>query len=622
MAIAATTNWEFNASATGSMVNGGGFNTANANFLTDATTDSNTANTASPVLSSATYNFVAGDANAWVYISSGTNWTPGFYKIASVASNKATLSAAIGAAVQFTSATNRWGPSTVVGCATVGTPTNGVFGVDYSQTTGAVINAVADFAAVGASTTLTSATAAFTPVMVGNHFHQTTTGTGAFGVVGWYEIVSYVNATTVVLDRTPNSGTASVGCTGYVGGALDLAGTLQDSFLEQIAGGNNCFFKNATFTLATTFNIASTNSTAPLPSNMVGYNTIRGDEPTGANRPIINLGTVAITFGQYQLGRNFIFTGTAAATVTIGLGSQWRNINSLNTSTSAGRRALVIGGSDCTFWNCEAVSQNGTAFQLVASSAKAIACYAHDSDIGIGLESSRIGAFFCLCESNKTAGINCINSTVSGHIINNTIYGSEAKIGTGINFAGTGNNPISVYNNIIYGHVSGMVQATTQQLNNIGAYNDFFNNTTDVTLYTKDPTDIALDPGFTGLSQLSGSTATTSTNTLTQTGAFASVTNNVDYLRVVSGTGATAGIYLITSHTNDTVTVNNSIGTNATADKVWVIPIGHNLAIGTNLKAKAFPGQFQAGFTTGYLDTGAVQRQEPTSGSGGAYPGS
>jgi hypothetical protein len=49
----------------------------------------------------------------------------------------------------------------------------------------------------------------------------------------------------------------------------------------------------------------------------------------------------------------------------------------------------------------------------------------------------------------------------------------------------------------------------------------------------------------------------------------------------------------------------------------YQLTTGHNFAIGTNLKAKGFPGAFPAGLTTGYLDIGAAQRQE--AGAGGQH---
>ena len=44
-----------------------------------------------------------------------------------------------------------------------------------------------------------------------------------------------------------------------------------------------------------------------------------------------------------------------------------------------------------------------------------------------------------------------------------------------------------------------------------------------------------------------------------------------------------------------------------------------DFSIGTALKAAGFPGAFQGATSTGYLDVGAVQRQEPAGGSGGSF---
>ena len=46
---------------------------------------------------------------------------------------------------------------------------------------------------------------------------------------------------------------------------------------------------------------------------------------------------------------------------------------------------------------------------------------------------------------------------------------------------------------------------------------------------------------------------------------------------------------------------------------------GGNFAIGTNLKAACPPGLFPGSSTTGYIDGGAAQRQEPAGSSGGSY---
>ncbi len=73
---------------------------------------------------------------------------------------------------------------------------------------------------------------------------------------------------------------------------------------------------------------------------------------------------------------------------------------------------------------------------------------------------------------------------------------------------------------------------------------------------------------------------------------------------------------------NNTNAVNNiTLGPNdiATNPTFTDAPNG-NFTVGTNMKAKAFPGTFPGGLSTGYLDIGAVQRVEPAaSGGGGAW---
>lgn len=579
MALAATTLWEMNASATANMLNGGGFNTANANFLTNFTATSATGN--SPVISSASYTFVAGDVGAWIYVSAGTNWTPGFYKISSVSAGAATVNATIGAAVQYNTSAKTWLPNTVAGCATVASPTSGTCGVDYSQGTTTILTKT-DLACTTPSTTITSATATFTNVMVGNIMHITAI-TGAGTLVGWYEIVSFVSATSVVLDRTPAPSANGTAGTYYVGGALDLAGSLCDSYFESLIGGNQVFWANGTFTQGSAISVASTSATAQTMIRHNGYNTVRGDltvlaaSASKANKPTIAAGAQTHTNGQYHRFDHIKWTTTTSTGIGFGTGGQTRFCHLLNSSTTANRPALNQSGSDGYHLGTEAISQNGQAISVTGNNTKIIGCYGHDSDIGVSYSTSRGVIAFCVLKSNKTAQLSLAASGATCMVMNNTCYGSQAKVGTGILIAASAVTN-QILNNIVYGCTSGIEQTTAAQDSNQLGYNLLYNNTTNYTLVTPCTCDITTtDPAFTNATELSGSTATISTNTLTQTGAFANVTDNQDYLRVVSGTGATAGIYLITSHTTDTVTVNNSIGTSAVADKVWVIPNNHNM---------------------------------------------
>lgn len=620
MALATNTEFTITSTATTGNVNGSGFNPLNSNMLTDLTTDTNTANTASPVVSSASYNFVAGDVGNWVYIQSGTNWTSGWYQIASVASNKATLSAAIGSAqvhsLGFKTA------STVLGCATVGTPTAGTFTIDYSQTDTAVISARADFAAVGSSTNLTSATGGFTPVMVGNYFHQTTTGTGAFGVVGWYEIVSYTNATTLVLDRTPNNGTASVACTGYIGGAGRFNG-LEDAFFEMSPAGAKVWTKAGTYTISTAVSVASTNGTFTNPIWYLAFTTMPGDFTPGSFPVVLNNG--ANNGFVPNVFTNFVgwhFTGTATSVMQGNQTSvRFFYCKCSNTSTAAGRSAW---NTISYLYFCEGVSQNGYAYTHTGSSAliRVHGCYFHDSAIGANINSSSMKFSKNVISNCGLALRNAVSAASATCVYeNNTLIGRPASpTGVGFDFTISGAGNQYLMNNIITGFATGIQCAASND--SVGGMNNcFYNNTADVSNYRKDKTDFALDPQFTDVAEtaITNGTMTGGTATLTSSGAnFASVEDGVDYFVLIShsgGTGTFIGTYLITGHTSTTLTFNNNAGTSGSATSiVGYVMTGHDYSIGTNMKGSC--NAVMPTYTS-YIDCGAVQRQESGGGTVG-----
>ncbi len=481
-------------------------------------------------------------------------------------------------------------------------------GTDYSQQPDAQLTK-ADLSTSGAgATTVTSNLSGFTDQMVGNIMHITA---GTNFQAGWYEIITFTDANNVILDRTPSSGGAGATGTFYVGGALSLASTLDDDFFEAVIGGNTIHVKSGTYTLGEAVAVSSTSSTAQSPVIVIGYSSNRNDNPVGSTRPIIAGGANLISFARYWILKCLIFTGTGTSVVLSGTATSGilaHNCKALNSSTNASRNAFYTGsagGGAFTF--CEGISQNGvgiaTEFSIVL-----FGCYAHDSVTGVNLNSSNTHVLFCLIESNSTTAINCVSTSGFSNFHHNTIYGSEAKIGTGILMTSTAaNNHLT--GNIFYGLTTGINQSTTQFFSNYGFYNCFNNNGTNATNYTLDSTDLTSSPQFVGASQLSGLTATTSGSVLTQSGGdFSSVTDNVDFLRVVSGTGVTAGIYLINSHTTTTLTVNNALGTSSAGNVIWSVPVGHNFAIGTNLKDAASPGLIPGSESTGYLDMGAVQR--------------
>lgn len=194
MALSSTTQWECRTTGSDTACSGG-FNPGNANFAADGAATSATGD--SPVFTSASYTFVAGDVGAWVFIKSGTNWNPGWYSIASVSAGAATLSAAIGQGVVYPGAAVTTNgalqkPTTVAGAATTASPTGATWGVDYSQQNAAQF-AFTDMVIDGA--TNTKFTSAGLPVgknFVGNLI-RVTSGSGF--TVQSVEVVSTVTTT-------------------------------------------------------------------------------------------------------------------------------------------------------------------------------------------------------------------------------------------------------------------------------------------------------------------------------------------------------------------------------------------------------------------------------------------
>lgn len=613
-AVASTTIFEFNASSTSGMVNGGGFNPANANFPTDGAWAS--ANTNSPTLTSASYAFVAGDVNDWVYSSNTTN--PGFYKITSVSGGVATVNATIGAGVILSTTTNRWGPSTITGVDSSASPASKTYGVDYSQVA-TDSSTVTDLASVGGTSVVTSISNPWNKASVGNYIHITNTGTGGNCIVGWYEIISESLVSSVTLDRTPNNGVACAAATGNTGGSLDLGGTLQSTFLSQVVGGNMVFIHSGTYPIGATATGTGTGASATTPSYFIGYNSARGDNPlTNSSKPLINGLTLSTTFAQAQQLAYLNFTSSGTTTVVTGSNGSVQNCRFNNGSTTAARTALSLGGSSSADM-IEAISQNGVAIAQ-GSNCSINGAYIHDSATCIGIGATGGQSISNSILASCALGANATNGNSALNAVGNTFYSAESSTNTAVVIINAGTK-FFFKNNIFYGWNQGITQATAQQGANIGFCNDFFNNTTNAINYTLAQSDLSLNPQFASTGQLTGTTATSATNVLTDSGANfnGNVADSVDYLHIASGTGATVGNYLITSHTNTTLTVNNTIGTSSGGNLVYFVPNKHNYAVGANMKAVGCPGVFPGGLTQSYIDDGGVQRQEPASGGGTGF---
>lgn len=502
--------------------------------------------------------------------------------------------------------------------ATAGNVNGGFFvtgasGNDYSQQNAAQY-ALTGLTSAGAGATILTASAAAD--MVGNGLYIVS---GTNFTTGWYEITGVSAGVSITTDRNCTTGIGSSGVAN-VGGALSLASTLDDDAFEAFVGGNTVYVKNGTYTIGESISVASTSSTAIVPVNLIGYDSTRGDDPRGSTRPLFVCGANTFALGQYWIVRGIQCTITTAGGLTMGTGGALNYCKVINTSPTSGRSAISP-VSECTLFGCEAVSLTGQAV-TTALGLSMLGCYIHDSATGVltGTGTGRFSIVNCIFETIRDVGVDFALTSTGAIIESSTFYGVEAKSpGLAIRIGAAAAN-VRLYNNIFYGWTTGVGQTGSQLKANYGAYNCFYNNTADATNYTLDSTDITLDPQFVGANQINGSTATTSGSVLTQSGGdFSSVTDNVDIVRVVSGTGVTTGRYIITSHTSDTITVSGTLGTSSAGNVVWVITVGHNFAVGANMKAAGYPGAFSGSESTGYLDIGGVQRQEPGAGGGGVF---
>lgn len=513
MAIASTTVWELNASATAANACGGGFNPGNASPGTDYTLAANNANypaakytftdlagtnanTATPTVTSLSHSFVAADNGNIIHITAGTSWTQGWYEIVSTSGGAATLDRA---------------------CASIASPTAGTY-----QVGGAI--------SLGSSTT----------------------------------------------NQTDSS-----------------------FFASTVVAGNTIWMKAGSYTAGVTFTTAAGSRTAPVMWH--GYNSTRGDAPTGSSRPTMAMGALAPIISSWWMVDNIIFMGSAASVLNLGANLTLINLKVTNTSTTASQSA-IIGGATCMIRNCELISYRGNAYNAGSNTTYLYGNYIHDSDIGTTMSTGALYAFDNIYADNVTAAVQTSGSGTVAFLADNTFYGAENKLGTALNNFNTTNFFTSL-NNIIYGFVTGTNMTGVYGV--FEDYNDYFNNSTDVVNITKGAHDQAVDPQFVNVAQLTGTSGVVSSSTLTVSSATGVVANQ-DFVYIVSGTGATAGKYLITNVAGTTLTLSSAPGGSGT-NIVYQITTGHNFQIGNNLRNKGFPGTFPASLTISQQNIGAVQ---------------
>lgn len=548
MAFAATSIWEIQTGGDDTN-NGGGFDPAVASKLADLAVVSGGTG-ATPVVSSASYNFLARDVGHWLFIASGTNWTPGWYLITAVSSNQATLDAAVGHVPQYNS-TYRGvlglNTATGVGSATTG----GTFTIDYSQSTGISLTGIG-----GTTTTINAVTGiVFGKNFLGNVI-QILTLTGGTAPQR-LQITAAVASTSFTVDKTIG-GSGLSGGTGVLGGPLATPG--QAGALR--LASNQYFLKSGTYNLSgSTANAAGgpvsddTTGGSTTPSRWEGYGTYRGDKGT---RPVIaaNAQTSVTVFafsGAHKTADNIIADGSSGST-------------NVGFSCSASRSAFIR----CKAQNCTTAT-TGIGFSITATMAL-IACEATNCNgtAAFSIATSN-GAILLGCEAYANTTIGFRTSTAIT-FVDCLSYGNTGASSDGFSFNSQGCYAAQcvAYSNGRYGF----------DLGNVGqvvCHNCIAEGNTNI--------------GFYSAGNVPGAT----------------LLNCAGYNNNSSTTAANTFATTIPDQQNCVLNTTGSFFTNAGSNDFSLNPTASQ---GRLARATGYPGLYPRGTTTGYVDIGAVQHRD------------
>lgn len=439
MALTATTVWEVQTGGSNT-ANGGNFDPSNANMSSNGAVSS--ANTSSPVFSSASYTFVAGDVGNWLF-----NKTLGIWaKIASVSGGNAALTANIGTTVNTSYVTN-----TTVGVSASSTLSSQTWTIDYSQTASpTTANTLTGLTSAGAGLVVLCTTS--TVAMIGNGI-QITGGTNFnTGIYNVSNVSIGVNMTLV----GPTNADSGVGASGTanVGGAL---ASLNTATANSVSGGNFIFVASGTYNVTSAIILSAGQNSAVL--STWGYHSIRGDND--GTKPIIQCNASSVTLftpsmgNRCQLFKNLYFSGNAqtsskwfsAGTNSSGSGSQINVVNcvfdgfSTQVQTANGMESWVFEG-------CEI--KNLTSSFSASASVALINCYAHGCTSVFATATATLICENCIFSSITGATTDClIFQASSNNYVNNCTFYNIGRDAITVN-AVTTNMQTGVVSNCIF----------------------------------------------------------------------------------------------------------------------------------------------------------------------------
>lgn len=449
----------------------------------------------------------------------------------------------------------------------------GATGTDYSTQTTAQKSGSDLVIHASTNTKAHPVAAGVAPQDVGNVI-QIASGTGF--TVGFYEITAQ-DGTDWTLDRA----VGTVGSTGGVykmGGALASIDKIGTAGTSVIKPGQKLFVKAGTYvrTATSTVNVGANNyfeNSASRAFRVIGYNTTRGDTPTGNNRPVIQLSGSGLTCLDFSSGfngacwlENMILDGNSQTTssgLTLSGAAIWSTIVNVTAKncTSVG----IYSRGESMLIDCEATNITGGLGGIrILGDWALVRCWSHDNTVSGFYLANKSGVMYQCISSNNTGssshgaemaygyqiiqsvfyknggdGIRTISSGVLAYqfIMNNVITeNGQSGTGYGVNFSANffPRLPIFAFN-AFYGNATGAHRdfADTTGSNGVGAMAD-----PNITL-TGDPFTAAASNDFTLNSTAGRGAACKSAGTL---GTFiAGGLNTVGYLDVGAFQAAAGG---------------------------------------------------------------------------------
>ena len=348
-------------------------------------------------------------------------------------------------------------------------------------------------------TTVTSVTGGFTAAMVGNCI-RIDSGTNV--TAGFYMITSRTDTNTIAVDRAPDNGGGgiSAGACKVGGAAKTFESATTNDLSDALVTGAKVWVKNEAWNEAVTL---TTGGSVANPVIIEGYNSTRGDAPTGATRPTndrasgagdaFNIATSTVIL-RYLIGKSA--GGDGFDNNSTGDGVFWKCRGTAN--GGVGFRNSQNSRSNATFFDVEGDTNTSVGFSEGGGSgeAKAAFVYAHDNTsngMNLAIAASIVGA---ISEANASHGF-FANANQAHTLINCVLDGNTGAATDGVN-VGTGTElSITILNNIISNNGDdGMQGGTIAAMPTIN-YNNVYGNGTAYEGFTAGANDLTTDPSFT-----------------------------------------------------------------------------------------------------------------------------